>query len=112
MSWFCRKAVNVGIRLRSLGDWGETMVNVEDPTGGKRGVVAGWLGFLLLLTLFLDGPFALAADVEHTAVTDEMLLNTQADAKNWLTYGKNYSNTRYVISKQINVQNVRILVFR
>jgi glucose dehydrogenase len=88
------------------------MVNVEDPTGGKRGVVAGWLGFLLLLTLFLDGPFALAADVEHTAVTDEMLLNTQADAKNWLTYGKNYSNTRYVTSKQINAQNVRTLVPR
>ena len=112
MSWCCRNAVNVGIRLRSLGDWGETMVNGDDPKGGKRGVVAGWLGFLLLLILLLNVSFILAAEVQHTAVTDKMLLNTQADAKNWLTYGKHYSNTRYVTSKQINAQNVHTLVPR
>ena len=110
MPRFCRDAVNVRSRLRSLGDWRETMVSVEDPKAGKRGVVGGWLGFLLLLMMFLGGPFALAAEVQHTAVTDEMLLNAQANTKDWLTYGKDYSNTRYVTSKQINAQNVRTLV--
>jgi len=88
------------------------MVNVEDSKGGTRGLVAGWLGFLLLLTLFVDGPFAPAAEVKHIAVTDEMLLKAQAQTKNWLTYGKDYSNTRYVTSKQINAQNAHTLVPR
>ena len=88
------------------------MVNADDLKGGKKGLIAGWVGFLLMLTLFLGGSFALAGDVQHTAVTDEMLLNAQAATKNWLTYGKNYSNTRYVASKQINAQNVHTLVPR
>ena len=88
------------------------MVTVDSPKGGTRGLIAGWVGFLLLLTLFLGGSFALAGEVQHTAVTDDMLLNAEAATKNWLTYGQNYSNTRYVRSKQINAQNAHTLVPR
>ena len=45
-----------------------------------------------MLILLLNVSFILAAEVQHTPVTDKMLLNTQAESKNWLTYGKHYSN--------------------
>src|SRR2546430_5594845 len=50
--------------------------------------------------------------VGHTAVTDQMLANASRDAKNWLSYGKDYSNTRYASSKRINARNVGTLVPR
>src|SRR2546428_2495879 len=53
-----------------------------------------------------------APSVSHTAVTDQMLVNAHADAKNWLSYGKDYSNTRYTSSKKINTQNVGTMVPR
>ena len=48
----------------------------------------------------------------HTTVTDQMLSNAAADAKNWLSYGKDYGNTRYTRSKKITSQNVGALVPR
>src|SRR5436309_5478619 len=53
-----------------------------------------------------------APPVSHTAVTDQMLSNAAADAKNWISYGKDYSNTRYTRSKKITSQNVGALVPR
>src|SRR5712691_3967835 len=53
-----------------------------------------------------------APPVSHTAVTDQMLSNADADAKNWLSYGKDYSNTRYASSKKITTQNVGTLIPR
>jgi len=50
--------------------------------------------------------------VSHTSVTDRMLTNAAADARNWPSYGKDYSNTRYTSSKQIDTQNVGALVPR
>ena len=50
--------------------------------------------------------------VSHTSVTDRMLTNAAADARNWSSYGKDYSNTRYTSSKQIDTQNVGALVPR
>lgn len=55
---------------------------------------------------------AAAAEVPAPPVTAEMLLQAQADPKSWLTYGKDYSNQRYVTSRQISVENVRSLVPR
>src|SRR5256712_11081258 len=53
-----------------------------------------------------------APSVSHTAVTDQMLSNAAADAKNWLSYGKDYSNTRYASSRKITTQNVGTLIPR
>src|SRR5438034_1194569 len=53
-----------------------------------------------------------APPVSHTAVTDQMLSNADADAKNWLSYGKDYSNTRYASSRKITTQNVGTLIPR
>jgi len=71
-------------------------------------VVCCVVAFLVLIS----GALPALAQVTHTAVTDPMLLNAKADAKNWLTYGKDYSNTRYVTSTQINAQNASTLVPR
>src|SRR3989454_513742 len=53
-----------------------------------------------------------APPVSHTAVTDQMLSNAAADSKNWLSYGKDYSNTRYASSRKITTQNVGTLIPR
>src|SRR5207244_12576642 len=45
-------------------------------------------------------------------ITDQMVSNAAADAKNWLSYGKDYGNTRYTRSKKITSQNVGALVPR
>lgn len=71
----------------------------------------GWSSLATVLALAV-GAAPGAAQVRHTPVADQMLLNAPADAKNWLTYGKDYSNTRYVTSRQINAQNVSSLVPR
>jgi alcohol dehydrogenase (cytochrome c) len=53
---------------------------------------------------------ALAADVRHTPVTDQMLLNASKEASNWLMAGRDYSGTRYSPLKQVNTGNVKRLV--
>ncbi len=70
------------------------------------------LALFLLVASFLGGPFALAAEVQHTVVTDEMLLNAVNDARNWLMYGHDYTNQRYSALSQINTRNVHTLVPR
>jgi alcohol dehydrogenase (cytochrome c) len=43
-------------------------------------------------------------------VTDDMLLNADKDASNWLLYGRDYATTRYALPTQINQDNVKKLV--
>ncbi|HZN92274.1 MAG TPA: PQQ-dependent dehydrogenase, methanol/ethanol family, partial [Myxococcales bacterium] len=45
-------------------------------------------------------------------MTSDQLLKAAGDAKNWLTYGKDYSNRRWVSSTQISAANVGALVPR
>src|SRR5262249_27233242 len=78
------------------------------PTMSRSCCTTRPLGVLLLLLIASPA----LAQVNHTEVTDQMLLGAKDDAKNWLTYGKDYSNTRYVTSTQINAQNVGSLVPR
>lgn len=75
-------------------------------------VVVVGLGVLLLMVLVLARPMAFAQEVQHTVVTDEMLLNASNDARNWLTYGHDYTNQRYSTLRRINTKNVRTLVPR
>ena len=42
-------------------------------------------------------------------VTDDMLLNADKDASNWLHYGRDYQTTRYSPLKQVNKDNVKKL---
>ena len=42
-------------------------------------------------------------------VTDDMLLNADKDAQNWLHYGRDYQTTRYSPLTQINRDNVKKL---
>jgi alcohol dehydrogenase (cytochrome c) len=43
-------------------------------------------------------------------VTDDMLLNADKDASNWLLYGRDYATTRYALQTEINQNNVKRLV--
>ncbi|HWP47084.1 MAG TPA: PQQ-dependent dehydrogenase, methanol/ethanol family [Candidatus Limnocylindrales bacterium] len=49
-------------------------------------------------------------EVKHTEVTDEMLLNAGKDGKNWLMYGRDYTNQRYSPLNQITTANIGKLV--
>src|SRR6058998_3875629 len=71
-----------------------------------------WVAVTLLVAAGVVPAQAQRAPVTHTEVTDQMLANAPADARNWLSYGKDYSNTRYTTSKKINAQNVGTLVPR
>ena len=42
-------------------------------------------------------------------VTDDMLLNADKDAQNWLHYGRDYQTTRYSPLTQVNQDNVKKL---
>ena len=53
-----------------------------------------------------------APEAPAPAVTSDQLLKAAGDAKNWLTYGKDYSNRRWVSSTQISTANVGTLVPR
>ena len=44
-----------------------------------------------------------------TNVTDQMLMNARNDGKNWLMYGRDYTNQRWSPLTQINATNVRNL---
>src|SRR5256886_10390416 len=71
-----------------------------------------WVAVTLLVAAGVVPAQAQRAPVTHTEVTDQMLASAPADAKNWLLYGKDYSNTRYTTSKKVNAQNVGTLVPR
>jgi PQQ-dependent dehydrogenase (methanol/ethanol family) len=86
------------------------------PNSGRVKPWSPWLSPLVALAVVLavvSGPplaFGQAPPaVSHAAVTSDMLLNAAKDARNWLTYGKDYSNTRYTGSKQITTLNVASL---
>jgi len=70
------------------------------------------VGLAVLLGPSAAPPPALAAEVKHTVVTDAMLMNAAKDAKNWLIYGRDYTNQRYSPLRQINAQNVGSMVPR
>ena len=42
-------------------------------------------------------------------VTDDMLLNADKNAANWLLYGKDYQSTRFSQLRQINKDNIKKL---
>jgi len=50
------------------------------------------------------------ADVIHTPVTDDMLLNAAKEPNNWLMAGRDYSGTRFSPLAKINTGNVKKLV--
>ncbi|MGE0434842.1 MAG: PQQ-dependent dehydrogenase, methanol/ethanol family [Planctomycetota bacterium] len=50
-----------------------------------------------------------AAKLYPNYVTDDMLLNADKDAQNWLLYGRDYQTTRYSPLSQVNRDNVRQL---
>ena len=50
------------------------------------------------------------ADVVHTPVTDDMLLNAAKEPNNWLMAGRDYSSTRFSPLSKINTGNVKKLV--
>src|SRR5947208_3978430 len=75
-------------------------------------VTVSWAAVLLLVAAGAAPAQAQGPSVTHTTVTDQMLSNASRDAKNWLSYGKDYSNTRYASSKRINARNVGTLVPR
>ncbi|HEX9451610.1 MAG TPA: PQQ-dependent dehydrogenase, methanol/ethanol family [Burkholderiales bacterium] len=50
------------------------------------------------------------ADVIHTPVTDDMLLNAAKEPNNWLMAGRDYSGTRFSPLSKINTGNVKKLV--
>lgn len=41
-----------------------------------------------------------------TAIDDEMLANADAHKGDWLSYGRNYSETRYSELTQVNKENI------
>jgi len=76
-------------------------------------VVAGTVSMGAVSTALAQGvdvlegynPYALGS-----YVTDDMLLNADKDASNWLHYGRDYQTTRYAPQTQINQDNVKNLV--
>jgi alcohol dehydrogenase (cytochrome c) len=50
------------------------------------------------------------AAAEPPPVTDEMLLNAAKDANNWITYGRDYGNSRFSPLAQIDSSNAKKLV--
>ncbi len=40
-------------------------------------------------------------------VTDDMLLNAAKEPNNWITYGRDYANTRFSPLKQIDAGNAK-----
>lgn len=55
-------------------------------------------------------PAVSQADLVHTPVTDEMLVNAAKEATNWLMAGRDYAGTRYSPLARINTRNVSRLV--
>jgi len=64
--------------------------------------------WICLLSLLISA----GAIGEPGIVDDKRLLNAQEDVKNWLSYGRDYSNQRFSPLSQINNSNVKQLVPR
>lgn len=69
---------------------------------------------LAALAMASSGAFAtgleeLKANLHHNYVTDDMLLNADKDASNWLLYGRDYQTTRYSPLSQVNKGNIKSL---
>jgi alcohol dehydrogenase (cytochrome c) len=56
---------------------------------------------------FAQGLDEAGAKLYPNYVTDDMLLNADKDASNWLLYGRDYQTTRYSPLTQVNQQNVK-----
>jgi alcohol dehydrogenase (cytochrome c) len=78
-----------------------------------RGLCGAPVVGLVALFLLAAGVLpALGQGVTHAPVTEQMLRGAGDDTRNWVTYGGDYSNTRYTKSRQITTQNVSTLVPR
>jgi alcohol dehydrogenase (cytochrome c) len=53
-----------------------------------------------------QGVDSLESKLYPNYVTDDMLLNADKDASNWLLYGRDYQTTRYSPLKQVNRENI------
>jgi alcohol dehydrogenase (cytochrome c) len=51
----------------------------------------------------------LSVAAEPATVTDDMLLNASKDANNWITYGRDYANSRFSPLAQIDAGNAKKL---
>lgn len=58
---------------------------------------------------FAQGLDSAEAKLYPNYVTDDMLLNADKDASNWLLYGRDYQTTRYSPLSQVNRDNVKKL---
>lgn len=74
----------------------------------RKSARASWLVGAASLCVALSN--AHAADVKHTPVTDDMLLNAHKEASNWLMAGRDYAGTRYSPLARITTKNVKRLV--
>ena len=50
-----------------------------------------------------------SAFADPLPISDEMLLNAAKEPNNWITYGRDYSNTRFSPLKQIDINNAKQL---
>lgn len=62
------------------------------------------LTFIMFLALVV---YSCTSVKEEKIVTEEALLNAAIDDTEWLTYGSNYSETRFSKLNQINDQNAK-----
>src|SRR5437879_4360840 len=65
---------------------------------------------LLIRTIAVAWLIAALPAGAASPVTDEMLLNAQKEATNWLMAGRDYAGTRYSPLAQVNTNNVKRLV--
>src|SRR3954467_13719979 len=56
--------------------------------------------------VFAQGLDSAESKLYPNYVTDDMLLNADKDASNWLHYGRDYQTTRYSPLKQVNKENI------
>ena len=74
-----------------------------------------WPARAVMLTVLVSAVFALcgSARAETPGIVDDTrLLAASGDARNWLTFGRDYSNQRYATLAQITAGNVASLVPR
>ncbi|RPA68625.1 hypothetical protein EF405_08570 [Cyclobacteriaceae bacterium YHN15] len=61
----------------------------------------------IFITLIGFIAFACTSAKKENLVTEDALLNAASNATEWLTYGSNYSETRFSKLNQINDQNIK-----
>jgi len=75
-----------------------------DPGSGYRALSRSALSVLITIAA-LGAPHGVRADTG--SVDGARIENADAEARNWLSYGRTYSEQRYSPLKQINAENVK-----